>query len=141
MSTVISGNVKNLVAGAITSRTLVRFTLKGTGGNQPRVNGAALIAPAGGGVEWYADAIPNSSTGAISITLYSTRDAAGTGNGEIECGGFFRHPLSLFQVFLFSSDAMPSQSEKLARALRRRENRLYFRPKLAKSVFPLADSS
>lgn len=89
MPTTISGNIKSLVAGAITSRTIVRFTLKGMGGNQPRVNGAALIAPSGGGVEWYADAIPNNVTGAISITLYSTRDAAGTGNGEIDCGGSF----------------------------------------------------
>lgn len=101
MSTVISGNIKSLVAGAITSRTLVRFTLKGMGGNQPRVNGAALIAPSGGGVEWYADAIPDKVTGAISITLYSTRDAAGTGNGEIECGGSF---LSCFYEMMIIHD-------------------------------------
>lgn len=86
MPTTITGNLKDLVAGAITSRTFVRFTLRGTAGNQPRVNGTALIGPAGGGTEWYKDVSPDNA-GAISVSLYSTRDASGTGNGEIEVGG------------------------------------------------------
>lgn len=86
MPTSISGNIKDLGIAA-TSGVTMRFWLRGCQGNQPRVNGSALIAPTQGGV-FYFDLISNSS-GAISGTLYSTRDAAGTGNGEIEVGGSF----------------------------------------------------
>lgn len=99
MPTPITGNLRNLIQGAITSRTFVRFWLMGAKGVQPRVNGAALIVPTGGGQEWYQDVSPNPSTGAISATLYSTRDAAGTGNGEIEVSGSLTAVWYGMQVF------------------------------------------
>jgi len=84
MSTTISGNIKDLDATAISGGTM-RFWLRGTGGNQPRVNGTALIAPSQGGVFFFD--LVSSSSGVISGTLYSTRDSAGTGDGDIEVGG------------------------------------------------------
>lgn len=86
-TTTVSGNLKNLGTGTVSSNTFVRFYLRGCSGNQPRINGTALIAPTLGNV-YYFDFVPNGS-GTISGTLYSTRDAAGTGNGAIECGGSF----------------------------------------------------
>lgn len=84
-TTTISGNLKDLSTGTIASNAYVRVWLRGCSGNTPRVNGTALISPSNG-TQYFKDFRPNSS-GAISGTLYSTRDAAGTGNGEIECGG------------------------------------------------------
>jgi hypothetical protein len=84
-TTTVSGNVKNLGTGVVASGSFVRFYLRGCAGNQPRVSGMAIIAPTLGNV-FYFDFVPNSS-GAISGTLYSTRDATGLGPGEIECGG------------------------------------------------------
>lgn len=81
-TTTVSGTLRDL--GTSTSGTFVRFYLRGCSGNQPRVGGAALISPTGSGV-FYKDL--SASSGSVSGTLYSTRDAAGTGNGEIECGG------------------------------------------------------
>lgn len=80
MSTAIQGNLKTLLGVASVSGMALRVTLQGTQGQQPRVNGTGAIAPE------VASFAPNAS-GAISGTLYSTRDAAGTGNGEIEVGG------------------------------------------------------
>jgi hypothetical protein len=98
MSTTISGNLKDLTGVAITSASFVRFWLRGASGNQPRVNGTALIPPAGCG-SWFQDFEPNGS-GAISGTLYSTRDAAGTGNGDIETGGVNTSVWYGMQVFI-----------------------------------------
>lgn len=88
MSTTITGNIKDLSGGAVTSNTYLRFILRGLNGNIPRVNGTALVAqnPGFGLTGYWFDLVPNAS-GQISGTLYSTRDAAGTGNGEIEAGG------------------------------------------------------
>lgn len=69
MSTTISGNVNDLTGAAVTSNCYVRFWLRGCNGNQPRVGGAALIAPDNGPV-YFQDFVPNAS-GQISGTLYS----------------------------------------------------------------------
>ena len=84
-TTPVTGTLQTLGTSVVTSGTFVRFWLRGCGGNQPRINGTAIIAPTQGGV-YYFDLIANGS-GAISGTLYSTRDSSGTGNGDIECGG------------------------------------------------------
>jgi hypothetical protein len=84
-TTSITGNVKNLGTGVVAPGSFVRFYLRGCAGNQPRVNGSAIIAPTLGNV-YYFDVVP-SSGGAISATLYSTRDSTGVGPGDIECGG------------------------------------------------------
>jgi hypothetical protein len=86
-TTTIKGNVQNLGTGVVASGSFVRFYLRGCGGNQPRVNNTAIIAPTLGNV-YYFDIVPKSD-GSIptGTTLYSTRDATGTGNGDIECGG------------------------------------------------------
>jgi hypothetical protein len=84
-TTTITGNIKNLGTGAVSAGSFVRFYLRGCAGNQPRVNGSAILAPTLGNV-YYFDFVPNSS-GAISGTLYSTRDSSGVGPGDIECGG------------------------------------------------------
>lgn len=83
-TTTVTGNVKNLGTGSVTN-TFVRFWLRGCNGNQPRVAGTGIIAPSQGGV-FYFDIVASSS-GAISGTLYSTRDSTGNNGGEIECGG------------------------------------------------------
>src|SRR6185312_5272509 len=84
-TTTVTGTIQNLGTQTVGAGTFVRFWLRGCAGNQPRVNGTALIAPTNGGV-FYFDMVANAS-GQVSGTLYSPRDAAGTGNGEIECGG------------------------------------------------------
>lgn len=84
-TTTVSGTLKDLSTGTVAANSFVRVYLRGCGGNQPRVNGTALIS-ASNGATWFVDFKPNSS-GVISGTVYSTRDAAGTGNGDIECGG------------------------------------------------------
>jgi hypothetical protein len=84
-TTTITGNVTNLGTGAVSAGTFVRFYLRGCSGNQPRVKGSAINAPTLGNV-YYFDFVPSSS-GAISGTLYSTRDSSGLGPGDIECGG------------------------------------------------------
>jgi hypothetical protein len=68
----ISGNLKDISTGAITTGTFVRFELTKCGANVPRVTGTATI------VSKVKDFRP-STTGAISGTLYA--------NDEIECGG------------------------------------------------------
>src|SRR5689334_15403051 len=88
MSTTITGNVKDLSTAAVTSNCYLRFVLRGIEGGVPRVNGSALVAngPQGEGLKFVFDFTPDAS-GTFSGTLYSTRDAAGTGNGDIEVGG------------------------------------------------------
>lgn len=85
-TTSVTGNVRSLGASTVRNVT-VRFYLRGCGGNQPRVTGVGALVPTQGSV-WYQDFVSDSS-GNISGTLYSTRDTAGTGNGEIECGGSY----------------------------------------------------
>lgn len=85
MSTTIAGKLENLGTGNVSSGTFVRFYLRGTGGNQPRVDGTAVIAPSLGAVYFF-DFVPNAS-GVISGTLWSTRDSTGLLGGDIEVGG------------------------------------------------------
>jgi hypothetical protein len=85
MPTTITGNVKDLLGANAVSGVKLKFILQGTQGQQPRVNGTAIIAPTAS--KEYSVEATISATGAVSATLYSTRDAAGTGNGEIEVGG------------------------------------------------------
>jgi len=84
-TTTVTGKMQNLGTGNVATGAFMRFWLRGCGGNQPRINGTSIIAPSQGGVFFF-DFAANSS-GNVSGTLYSTRDNAGTGNGEIECGG------------------------------------------------------
>lgn len=97
-TTTITGNLKNPGTGTVSSGTFVRFFIQGCGGNNPRVNGTAIIAPTLGS-QYYFDMVPNSS-GAISGTLYSNRDAAGTGNGQLECGGSFTATWYAMQIYV-----------------------------------------
>jgi len=83
-TTTVSGNLRNLGTG--TSAGFVRFWLRGCGGNQPRANNVAVIAPTQGGT-YYFD-IP-AVAGVVSGTLYSTRAADGIAAGELSCGGSF----------------------------------------------------
>src|SRR5919108_3940153 len=73
----ISGNLQDAGGTAVSSRTFVRFWLRGCANNQPRVNGVALIAPPGG-PGYYKDFTPDAS-GAIAGNIYR--------NSEIECNG------------------------------------------------------
>ncbi|MBV9179870.1 MAG: hypothetical protein JO356_01045 [Acidobacteria bacterium] len=84
-TTTVTGTMQNLGTGATTPNAFMRFWLRGCGGNQPRVSGTSLIAPSQGGV-FYFDLAANSS-GAVSGTLYSTRDSTGLLGGDINCGG------------------------------------------------------
>lgn len=84
-TTTVTGKIQNLGTGNVISGAFVRFWLRGCGGNQPRINGTSLIGPSQGGVFFF-DLVGDSS-GNISGTLYSTRDATGLLGGDIECGG------------------------------------------------------
>lgn len=86
-TTTITGHIADLGGASSNRGTFVRFTLRGCGGNQATVPGVAVLAPTNGGV-WYKDFTADAS-GNVSGTIYSTRDAAGTGNGDIECGTSF----------------------------------------------------
>lgn len=82
-TTPVTGNVRDLATNPITSSAFVRFTLRGCS-TQPTVPGVAVLT--GKNAQPYSvDFVPDGS-GNISGTVYSTRDAAGTGNGEILCG-------------------------------------------------------
>lgn len=83
-TTTVTGTLQNLGTGTVGQGAFVRFWLRGCGGNQPRVNGTAVIAPSQGGV-FYFDFAANSS-GNVSGTLYSTRDVTGLLGGDITCG-------------------------------------------------------
>lgn len=87
-TTTVTGNIKTLGVSNVSSGSFVRFWLRGCAGNQPRITGTGIIGPSQGGV-FYFD-FPANGSGAISGTLYSTRDNPGTGNGEIECGGSYQ---------------------------------------------------
>lgn len=84
-TTTVSGKIQTLGTGNVTSGAFVRFWLRGCAGNQPRVNGTSVIGPTQGGVFFFD--IAADASGSTSGTIYSTRDNAGTGNGDIECGG------------------------------------------------------
>lgn len=86
-TTTVTGKVQTLGTGNVTSGAFVRFWLRGCAGNQPRITGTSLIGPTQGGVYFFD--IPADGSGNISGTIYSTRDASGSGNGEIECGGSY----------------------------------------------------
>jgi hypothetical protein len=83
--TTVNGKVQNLGTGNMTNGVFARFWLRGCAGNQPRVNGSAVIGPSQGGVFFFD--LPTNSVGNVTGTLYSTRDSTGTGGGDIECGG------------------------------------------------------
>lgn len=84
-TTPVTGHIQNLATAGVTSGAFVRFWLRGCGGHQPRISGTAVIAPSQGGV-FYFD-FPAGANGAVSGTLYSTRDVTGNSGGDIECGG------------------------------------------------------
>lgn len=87
MPTAVSGNITDLSTANVIAGSFIRFQLRGTGGNQPRVSGTTLIAQGvGTGQGYFFDFNPDAS-GNISGTLYSTRDATGLLGGEIEVGG------------------------------------------------------
>jgi hypothetical protein len=96
-ATTVTGKIQNLGTGNVTHGAFVRFWLRGCGGNQPRVNGTSVISPTQGGVFFFD--FPADASGNISGTLYSTRDATGNGNGEIECGGSLTAVWYAMQVF------------------------------------------
>ena len=73
----VSGNLQDAGGGPVSSRTFVRFWLRGCANNQPRVNGVALIVPPGG-PGYYKDFTPDAG-GAIAGNIYR--------NSEIECNG------------------------------------------------------
>jgi hypothetical protein len=86
----IIGNLKDPATNAVSAGAFVRVWLRGCSSNQPRVNGTALIPPRGSST-YYVD-LPADASGAIkdangnAANLYATRDAAGTGDGDIQCG-------------------------------------------------------
>jgi hypothetical protein len=89
MPTTVTGNIKDLSGTSNTAGVAVQMSLKWAGGGIPRVNGTTLLASqnASGAERLAFQLTVNPSTGAITGTVYSTRDAAGTGNGEIEING------------------------------------------------------
>lgn len=97
-TTTVTGTIQTLGTGTVSTGAFARFWLRGCGGNQPRVNGTAVIAPSQGGV-FYFDFTANSS-GQISGTLYSTRDVTGNSGGDIECGGSLTAVWYGLQIFL-----------------------------------------
>ena len=90
-TTTVSGHLSTLGTGNSTSsnNAFVRFKLIGCRGNQPRITGTGAIAPIQGKDNIFYVDLAADSSGNVSGTIYSTRDAAGTGNGEIECGGSY----------------------------------------------------
>lgn len=69
----VSGNLQDLTGTAVTSRTFVRFIIRGCAGNQARFTGTASLTPN------YEDFTPDVA-GAFSGTLYDSL-------AEISCGG------------------------------------------------------
>jgi hypothetical protein len=89
MSTTVSGSLKSLATSAVTSSSnaVVRFILRGTRGAQPTVVGTGAIAPLQSVNGIFFTDIAADASGNLSGTIYSTRDAAGTGNGDITVSG------------------------------------------------------
>jgi hypothetical protein len=87
MPTSVTGHIVDGATNPVTSGCFVRFQLKGNNGIQPMVTGVGALAPgSGAGREYFVDFAPD-PTGLISGSVYSTRDAAGTGAGEITVNG------------------------------------------------------
>jgi hypothetical protein len=85
MSITVSGNLKDVATGIVSSGSWVRFVIRGAAGNQPFVAGTALLAPAGAST-WYKDFTPD-ATGAISGSLYSKSEVSvGGQTGVISYG-------------------------------------------------------
>jgi hypothetical protein len=103
LSTTITGTIRNIATATVgsSSNSFVRFVLRGTGGNQPRVTGSASIAPLQGGAGLFYSDIFADASGNVSGTVYSTRDAAGTGNGEIELGGSYT--AAYFDMYVYAN--------------------------------------
>ena len=97
-TTPVTGSMKDLSTAVVNKGSFVRFWLRGCAGNQPRVTGIGVLVPTQGGT-WYKDFPSTNAFGLITGTLYSTRDSAGTGNGEIECGGSYTAVWYGMQVF------------------------------------------
>jgi hypothetical protein len=95
-TTTVAGNIKTLGATSA-GNSFVRFWLRGCNGNQPRVNAVAIV-PSNTNGQFYFD-FAASSVGAVSGTLYSTRDATGLLGGEIDCGGSHTAAWYGMQVF------------------------------------------
>lgn len=87
-TTTVTGNIKNLQGGAVgtSNNAIVRFILRGTGNAQPVIAGTGALAPTSANGIWYTD-IPADSNGNVSGTIYSTRNSAGTGAGDITVNG------------------------------------------------------
>lgn len=96
-TTTVTGNMNTLGGSASSGGSFMRFWLRGCAGNQPRITGIAVVAPSQGGVYFFD--IP-ANNGVVSGTLYSTRDATGNGNGEIECGGSYTSEWYGMQAFV-----------------------------------------
>lgn len=88
MPTTISGNIKNLATGSVGSsqNAILRFILRGTGESQPVITGTGAIAPTSANGIWYTD-LAADANGAVSGTIYSTRDATGLLAGDITVSG------------------------------------------------------
>jgi hypothetical protein len=86
-TTTITGQVVDLGTNPVVSNSFVRFTLRGCGGNQATVPGVGVLAPTQGAI-WFKD-FPVNASGAVSGTIYSTRDATGLLGGDIFCGQSF----------------------------------------------------
>jgi hypothetical protein len=97
-STSVVGHIANLDTSTPGNTAKVRFWLRGCRQNQPRITGTGGIAPQVSGTSFYVD-LPADASGNVSGTIYSTRDAAGTGNGEIECGGSYTAVWYGMQIF------------------------------------------
>lgn len=88
MPTTITGTIVDAGTNPVTSGTFVRFELEGTQGIQPMITGAGALAPGvGTGRGWFSDYFPNASTGIVSGSVYSSRDATGLLAGEITVNG------------------------------------------------------
>src|SRR6185312_7458058 len=89
MPTTVSGSLKTLATSAATSSSnaFVRFVLRGTRGAQPAVVGTGAIAPLVSADGMFYTDIAADSSGNVSGTIYSTRDATGLLAGDITVSG------------------------------------------------------
>lgn len=97
-TTAVTGHITRLDTTTPGATAYVRFWLRGTRGNQPRITGTGAIAPQFSGSAFYVD-LPADASGNISGTIYSTRDSTGTGAGDIEAGGSYTAVYYGMQVF------------------------------------------
>lgn len=97
-TTAVTGHITRLDTTTPGATAYVRFWLRGTRGNQPRITGTGAIAPQFSGSAFYVD-LPADASGNISGTIYSTRDSTGTGAGDIEAGGSYTAVYYGMQIF------------------------------------------